>query len=973
MLSAPRKKPKFSISSISATGDKNDSEISFDIGFNPHAEDADYVLKKLNVNPQKGLSTEEVLKRQKEYGKNIFQEEIKFNAFLIFLGQFKNPLALLLLVSGILTLFLKEYHNAIIIFGAVLINAGIGFFQENQVSKAFYKLKSSLKQFAVVLREGEKQTIESKEIALGDIVVLKEGDMVPADARIIKQKNLSLNEAALTGEWMPSEKTSEKIDIKSHISERKNMGFMGTLVSRGFAEAVVTAIGEKTEFGKIALSLKTDFKKLTPFQKNIRKISRFIGGLALAAVLILFLLGIFQGRDKTEMFLSAVAVAVAAVPEGLPIAITVILVIGMRNLITKGGLPKNLAALEILGSADSILTDKTGTLTYGDMKVSHITTSFDIFNETRALKLESGESVEAESGKQKKPLSPLKLKQEEEKKESLRLKALGIAQFLSEAFVEKTGGELENERVTGDPIEKAILEAGIVSGINKEELYKCFPRLDFLPFDSERRFTASINKMGGENTLFLSGAPEIILALSSSYCRKLGFRQSETEFPTIDNFLSGGVKMLNPKRLEILKYYEKEAGKGLRIIALASKNTEETEFPKKEDEILKLAGGLNFIGFISFHDPVREDARESLKIAKDAGIEIKIATGDNVNTAYAVAEKVGLFKEYGLSGEKILTGDDIEKMEKGELQEQIKSVSILSRVLPHQKLKIVEALQANGSIVAMTGDGINDAPALSRADIGIALGSGTDTAKESSDLVLTNNNLKIIVYAIKEGRVIIQNIRKVITYLLATGFSEIILIGGSIIAGLPLPVLPAQILWANIIQEGFMNFAYAFEKEEGDVMRGNGNYNKGKNVLFTREMKILIFVIGIITDIFLLILFLALLKLDYDLGKIRTIMFAGLSMDAVFFALSLKSLKNPIWKINIFGNIYLIAAWILSLLFLILALVFSPLQNLLELTPISTNEFLIIGALGILNLISIETAKFWINRKSNKLHLTSNI
>lgn len=916
--------------------------------FHPHAESAEFVLKELKTNTITGLSRKEAEKRQKEYGLNEIKEEKKFEILILILKQFRNPLVFLLLAAGILTLFLKEYHNSIIIFLAVLINSTVGFVQEKQMKDAFSILKSSLKKYSVVIREGEKQRIEARFIVPGDIIFLKEGDTIPADARIIEEKGAEVNESILTGEWLASRKNSKETDLKVRITERTNMIFQGTMLEKGLITAVVISTGEKTEFGKIAGLIRgaESIKKPAAFQKNITKVSRFIGAAVFLVIIILFFAGIYRGIDKTEMFLSAVAVSVAAVPEGLPIAVTVILVLGMRRIVKAGGLPKNLSVLETLGSVDTILTDKTGTLTSAKMQIARIITPFDANTEAKS---------------QEKDLNPKGgAKKNEITAESLRIKVLEIAQFVSEAFIENKESELKNWIIRGDPLEKAIAHAGIEAGLNREKMFAEYPRIDLLPFDSERRFSASLHKFKELNKLFISGAPEVIIKNSASF-------EDIKKIKKLTRFLKD----------KFLSCYENEAAKGARIIAIASSVAEFSEIPRKTEELFSaISKKMIFHGFIAFHDPVRADAAMSLKLAGSAGIDIKILTGDNLNTAKAVASEIGLLRMRDIRSSVFLNGEDLENMNKDDLQEKIDDIKILSRILPHEKMMIVESLQAKGKIVAMTGDGINDAPALSRADVGIALESGTDIAKESADLILTNNNFNVIVAAMREGRVITENIRKVITYLLSTGFSEVILIGGSIAAGFPLPVLPAQILWANIIQEGFMNFAYAFEKESDGVASEGGDsvvsahkdgvMKKENRVsqIFTREMKILIFIIGIITDIFLLILFFVLLKMNYDLDKIRTIMFVGLTSDAIFFALSLKSFKNPIWKINIFSNIYLIFALALSLFMLFVSLSLPFLRNLLELTPISGKEFLIVFTLGIINLITIEAAKLWMNRKA---------
>lgn len=903
--------------------------------FYPHAEDASEVLKKFSVSPELGLTKEQTEERIKQYGLNVLKEEKHFIFLKTFLNQFKNPLIILLLTAGLITIFLEEYHNAAVIFLAVIINSLIGFFEEKKAADVFAVLKKSLKNYATVIREGEKQVVETMSLVPGDIITVQEGDMAPADCRIIEVKGFEVDESALTGEWLPVLKNISKVELKTRINSQFNMLFTGTLAASGFAKAVIVRTGEHTEFGKLAKFSQEATSKLTNFQRQIKNLSRFIGVFVVFFSLIIFILGVFQGKDANQMFLSAVAIVVAAIPEGLPIAVTIILVLGAKSIFNKGGLVKKILMAETLGGVDVILTDKTGTLTKAQMKISSIITAGEILS--------------------RKPEKNLV------KSEQARINLLTKAQFISNAFIENQESEIHEWLIRGKPMEKAILEAGIESGIQIRKIFEEHPRVDFLPFNSERRFFASLHGFNDNNEIYMGGAPETLLKICSTY-----------------QTVSEKCRPLRGKEKGMFKEsYESFMKEGGRIIAICFKNTALKEIPRNDDDFFK---DFCFLGFVAFHDPLREDAKESLKTAENAGIWTVIVTGDNLNTAKVVAENVGLISipETSLTldvadstsdnfdnlKKQYVSFDENNDLSKDDVTNIIESVKIWARVLPHQKMALVEAWQAKNKIVAMTGDGINDVPALKRADIGIALNSGTDAAKEAADLILTNNSFKVIVEAIKQGRIITDNIRKVLTYLLSSGFTEMILIGGSIALNFPLPVLPNQILWANIIQGGFMNFAYAFEKGEGDILKRKKSDDNRKS-LFTKEMKIMIFVIGIITDIFLLILFIILLKLNYDLAKIRTIMFAGLSSDAIFFALSLKNLNLPIWKINIFSNKYLLFSLVLSVLLLIAALFLQPLQSLLDLTSLSFNEIIIILGMGVLNFITIEIAKWFIASRKN--------
>jgi Ca2+-transporting ATPase len=889
-----------------------------------HSADINAVFEKLGVDPKRGLTREESRKRLKKHGFNVLKEERHFRSLEIILRQIKSPLVFILIIAGVFTLYLKEYTDFIVIFIAVLINTLVGYIQEKQASDSFRKLKSSIKKYAVVLRDGLEHRIESSAIVPGDILILREGDQIPADARIFEEKGLEANESILTGEWLSSKKSAEKVEAKSRITEQTDMLWMGTLVVKGWAKAVVCRTGKETELGKIAGLLKEGKEKLTPMQKNIASISRLLTILVTFVVIAIFLLGVLRGESLGNMFITSVAVAVAAIPEGLPVAITVILALGMRSILKKGGLVRKLNAAETLGSCDIILTDKTGTLTEAKMQVSHIIASEQMLKKPDLKTLEN--FAEQKS----------------------RLLKIGI--FTSDAFIENPKERLEKWIIRGGPMDKAIFIAGIEAGMNPNKLLENCERIDFLPFDAERRFVASINKgsifntpdyklESDKNTVYISGAPETILAISSNY------------------IIGNELKTLTaPLKKKIKDFYENITMEGVRMIAVAFKNADQKEFPRDNHD--HFFGGFTFCGLIGFHDPIRENVASSLQKARSAGVRTVMVTGDHKSTALAVAQKIGLLESGG-----ILSGEELEKIGKKELEDKIENIDIFSRVLPHQKMDIVEAWQSRNKIVAMTGDGVNDAPALKRADIGVAVESGTDVAKEASDIVILNNSFSVIVAAIEQGRIIIDNIRKVVTYLLATGFTEVILIGSTLFLGYPLPVLPAQILWANIIQEGFMNFAYAFEPKEKDVMTRSPEDRVSKKII-NAEMKTLIFIIGIITDLFLLALFFTLYKMNYDLGKIRTIMFAGLSVDAIFFAFSLRSLRRPIWKINPFSNPYLILALGISLAFLLGALLFPPIQNLLHLHPISFFEFLIVLGLGVLDLAAIEVGKLvYIRRK----------
>lgn len=875
------------------------------------------VEKRLSSNFESGLFNNEVLKRRERYGKNILEDTGR-NYFLGKLyKQFKNPLVLILLSAGVVTFILGAYVDTTVIFIALSINIIIDIFQEGRSSRAFDKLKESQQKYAFVLREGKKQRILSEELVKGDVIFLDAGVSVPADARLIKDNGITVNEAALTGEWIDVSKDSESIIKSGPITGQVNMVWMGTLVSSGNATAVVVATGRETEIGAIAESLLSVVKGITPLQKSIRNLARFLAKMILIVIVVLVAIGILGGESVGNMLLLAVAIAVAAIPEGLPAAVTVVLAFGMESILKKNGLVRNLLAAETLGSTTVILTDKTGTLTEAKMKAVRVVSALEL---SKSMK-EGAQELFA-------------LHNDDERT------VLSMALSSSGAFIEWKEDEIGSFQVRGNPVERAIVSASIESGINKKDQSKEETRIDFVPFQSVHRFSASLSKITGKKDLrmVIVGAPELVLEKISSVLYKGKSKK-------IDDHL----------RDKFFSFQKHKSKQGLRMIAVAYKTATEKTFKKETKHGSEsLEGGFVFGGFILLDDPIRADVKEAISTAQESGIRVIMATGDYPETANRIALDVGIQKKGGA----VRTGSDIEEMSDKELALELEKVNVFARVLPHQKLRIVKILKGQGEVVAMTGDGINDAPALRSADIGIALGSGTDVAKEASDLILLDNGFDIIVYAVEEGRRIVDNLKKITAYLLSTGFSEIIVVGGALIVGAPLPLLPAQILWINIIEEGLMNFAFAFEPKEKGLMKRNPRDAGGK--ILTPQLKKLIFSIAAITGVFLVALYFVLLQFNLMIDEVRTIMFLALSIDSIFFAFSLKDLHTPIWKINIFSNRYLIGALIINIGVLFIALTLPFIQNLLSLTPFTKMTFVLLLGFGFFNLLVIELVKYFI-------------
>ena len=883
-----------------------------------HSLTIESCLKELKTSAS-GLGSEEAARRLKKYGPNKLEEEKPLGRLTIFISQFKSPLIYVLLGAAVISFLLSEYVDAGVIAGAIILNTIIGFFQENKANRALSRLREMIEHKALVLRDGREIIVDSSQLTIGDIIILQAGNRAPADGRIIEANNLQINEANLTGESVPSSKTVDKLAKGAALTDQKNMVFGSTIVVRGNGKAVVTAIGAKSEIGKIASLVKTTEEEKTPLQLRLLRLSKFLGLAVVLVCLLVVGIGVWQGRDFFEMFIVAVAIAVAAIPEGLAVAVTVILVLGMQRILKQKALTRKLVAAETLGSTTVICTDKTGTLTEGKMQVSDIVIGEREFE----LKTMGG-------------------RQDSQEAKIVSL-ALQIGMMCNDAVIEIPKDKLAEEKIIGAPTEVALLSAARQSGLNRGKLLKIEPKIDELPFDSERKFMVTLHKgKDGNYILYEKGAPEKLLDKSGEF-----YHQGKTH------------NLTKEEREKLIKVYEKLTSAGLRVLGVATRQLKDLKWENKKEE--KDWGvidqNLTFVGFIALKDPLRPEARETIKICRQAGIRPIIITGDHALTARAIAEEIGI----KVRAEDIITGETLEKMDDKKLEELVKRIDIYARVSPHHKLRIVKALQARGEVVAMTGDGINDSPALKAADIGVALGTGTDIAKETSDIVLLDNNFKTIVSAVLEGRIIFSNIRKVITYLISDSFCEVILIIGSIILGAPLAILPAQILWINIVNDGLPDFSLAFEKGDDGIMAAKPI--KKKEPIINKEMKTIIFVAGLVRDLFVLAIFYYLLRHSFDLGYIRTIVFAAVGVDSLMYIFSLRSFKKPIWRLNPFSNLYLIGAVAFSLALLMGAIYWPPLQSILATVPLSINSWLLVVSTGFLSIIMIEIIKYYSIKK----------
>jgi len=841
------------------------------------------VIKTLRSDIDVGLTEKEVEIREREFGKNKLPEEKPPSRLEIFSAQFKSILIFILIVAGFFTLIYKKYTDTIAIFLVVLINTFIGFYQEYRASKILEELKKIVKIEARIMRGGNQKIVDSEELVPGDIIILNPGDKVPADGRVIESQNLKLNEMVLTGEFLSSLKHSQVLPEDTILADRENMVYMGTVVEEGQGKAMVTETGSNTEIGKIAGMIKEKEKK-TPLQKKIRKLGIEIALIVGILVLVIFFVGLTKEKDIFLLFETAVAIVVGAVPEGLPVAITVILALGTQRILRKKGLVRKLASVETLGSTTIICVDKTLTLTEGRMEVDEV-----IGDKFLALK---------------------------------------TATLTSEAFVENPREPKEKWILRGRPTDRALLEAGIEIGVDKKREFEK-KKIAELPFNPINKFAAALYKENEKEMLYVCGAPEKILELCIL---------SEKE------------------KKEWQKKLEESAQKGLRIVASANKKIENWDL--KIENLQDLCKDLVFTGLITLKDPIRPEVKEAMKICQEAGMRPIIITGDHKLTAKAVAEELG----FKIKKENILEGKDLDKLSDKEFEKILPQIQIYARVEPRNKMRIVEAWQERGEVVAMTGDGVNDAPALKKADIGVALGSGTEVAKEASDLVLLNDSFSVIEEAIREGRRVMDNARKAILFMCAECFSEIILVSGAFLFGLPLPILPIQILWQNLIEGSPQGMALAFEPEEKGIMKRKPE--EPKIPLIIREIKYLILFGGILTDILLLLTFFLLYKFsNYEISHLRTISFSGLMVGSFFYAFSCKNLRKNIWEYDAFSNKVLNFTIFLGVLLLIAAIYLPIFQVLLDTFPLNFLDWLILIAFGLVNLGLFELIKYILKTK----------
>lgn len=862
--------------------------------------DYNKILDDLEVKKDKGLSQKEAEKRFKKYGPNSLKQSSQVSPLQIFIDQFKNILVILLLIASGFSFFIGDTVEAIAIGAVIILNALFGFVTEYRAEKSVEELKKMITTESKVLRDGEVQNIKSKNIVPGDIVVIEEGDRITADGRLIEADNLACDESALTGESEPVSKHTDKIkDREVPLAETKNMVYMGTAVTRGNGLLVVTGTGQKTEMGKISDLLNETVDEKTPLEEKLDQLGKSLIVITLVVAAIVAVVGIISGRDIVDMIKTGIALAIAAVPEGLPAVATITLAIGMRVMAKHNALVKSLPAVETLGSTTVICTDKTGTLTENQMTVN------EIYLYDREIKV---------TGTGYKPEGSFKENDQEidlanDKYLNLFLKAGTLS---SNASINK---KEEMWEVVGDPTEGALVTAAMKANISKKELEKSsYKRTGEIPFSSEKKFMAVSYKENDHEFTYLKGAPGVVL----NKCDKLLLKDNE-------------VSELNEDIKEKLSNTNHEmASEGLRVLGIAYKEKQKDNLEEDIEE------NLIFLGYAGIMDPPRSDVKNSILTAQKAGIRTIMITGDQSDTAFAIGKMVGISKQ----DQKPITGAMLSKLSLSELKEKIRTNSVFARVSPKDKLDIIDALNENNEITAMTGDGVNDAPALKKADIGVSMGQrGTAVAKEASDMVLLDDRFGTIVDAVKEGRVIFDNIQKFIHYLFSCNLSEILFLFLGIILQLPTPLLALQILWLNLVTDVFPALVMAWEQPEEGVM--NKPPRDPNKAIMTNKFKVKIGLQGLVITLGPLLTYIYALN-NFSTLESRTIGFMTIAFVQLFHVFDVRRENGLGFDKTLLQNKYLWGAMVLTI-GLQLLVVYSPfLQNLIHTVALQPNMWFLV-------------------------------
>jgi Ca2+-transporting ATPase len=887
-----------------------------------HAISISEVLEILKSN-ENGLSAEEADRRLKEDGPNKLPESKSESIALIFLRQFQSPLIYILLAAAFAVFVIGEAVDGIVIMVVLILNAIVGSIQEGRARNTLLALKRYVETKAVIIRDGKEIIVADTQVVAGDIVLLAEGDKIAADSRIILARNLKVDEASLTGESEAVRKTSDTLGNPDlPVLEESNMVFKGTHVVAGNGRAVVVKTGTQTVIGKIAeevASINTEI----PLKANIRSLSRLIIAVTLGASALLFVIGILSGKSVIEMLVTVISISVSIIPEGLPVAITVILATGVWRMSKRNALVKRLQAVEALGQAQVIAVDKTGTITKNEMVVQTVYIDGKTF-EIGGIGYEPKGEIKLNNRIVNPPNHPELL---------LAGKITAFCASARVMFAEKT----KEWKISGDPTEAALLVLAEKLGFNKDDLERESPLVSEIPFDYNLKYHATLHKDGEAKFMSIVGAPEVILGISSKIWRNDGEEE-----------LSGEEKD------ELTSVFSNISKKGLRMLAFASR-LDASEDLNQDD-----MKDLTFIGFLGLKDALRLEVKEATKLAMSAGIRVVMITGDHQTTAEAIAKEAGIFR----TGDISLTGVEIDDLSDALLKERLSKTSVFARVTPEHKLRIINSYKSRGEIIAMTGDGVNDAPSLVAADLGVAMGKiGTEVAKEASDIVLLDDNFGSIVSAIEEGRNIYKTIKKVVLYLLSTGIAELFVIIGAVLAGFPLPLLPAQIIWLNFVTDGFFTIALAMEPKEKGLLLNR--FKKPTKYLVDALMSQRMLVMALPMVVITLVLFQA--NFETNLAKAWTISLTTLAVFQWFNAWNCRSNNKSIFQTNPFENKFMVGITLTAISFQLLA-VYNPLfQKFLRTVPLSMSEWLVIISLSTSIILTEEIRKFFMRRKASSV------
>ncbi|MCX7710629.1 MAG: calcium-translocating P-type ATPase, SERCA-type [Clostridia bacterium] len=847
-----------------------------------------------------GITEEEVQKRQGVYGRNKLEEGKKKTLFGMFIEQFKNVMVIILMVAAAISGFMGELTDTVIILLVVLINAVLGVMQESKAEKALEALKKMSSSHVKVKRNGEVKQVNTDEVVPGDIVLLEAGDFVPADMRLLESASLKIEEAALTGESVPAEKITSKIEKADLvIGDRRNMAYSGSSVTYGRGSGVVTATGMNTEVGKIARHLVNTESQETPLQKKLAEMSKYLTYGILAISIFIFLAGVFQGRNYFEMFLTAVSLAVAAIPEGLPAVITIVLALGVQKMARKNSIVRKLSAVETLGSTEIICSDKTGTLTQNKMTVR------EVFLDG---KIKSAEALS-----------------EDERDYAVFVHSLVLCNDTRTITVDR-----ESISAIGDPTETSLVYFAAKKGMLKDDIDKIAPRVNEIPFDSERKLMTTIHQINGVCRAITKGAPDVLLERCTNILMDGEIRPLTQELSTT-----------------IIKANRSMANKALRILAVAIKDVDTAPATISSEIIEK---DMTFVGLVGMIDPPRPEVREAVRVCTEAGIKPVMITGDHKDTAAAIAKELGIIKDES----EVITGSELNKISDTEFENQVAKFSVYARVSPEHKVRIVNAWRKKGKVVAMTGDGVNDAPALKASDIGIGMGiTGTDVAKGVSNMVLADDNFATIVIAVEEGRKIYSNIRKAIQFLLSSNLGEVVTLFVATMLNWTI-LYPIHILWVNLVTDTLPALALGVEGAERDVMKQKPR--KASSSFFADGVGVSIIYQGIIKGLITLSAYYLGLRL-YSQEVAVTMAFATLGLIQLAHSLNVRSNTKSLFKLGIFSNLYLVGAISISAVVQLIVIIVPAFNNIFRVKQLNLEQWLIVIGASLAIIPVVEVAK----------------